>query len=160
MKHVSFAHNGKLVEVKTQANVLQALLVEQVPVKMACGGRGLCATCHVFVEKGADGLTPRTKKEERTLGLVGDATACSRLACQAQVLKDGVVVRLPKGLYIERTADLDSYIGKRAEVPLLHPVNGRILVEEGKIITRSVLVKLSSVDGDVQRMLANVQSTG
>lgn len=160
MKHVSFAHNGKLVQVHTQANVLQALLAEQVPVKMACGGKGMCATCHVYVEQGADGLTPRNKKEDRTLALIGESGPTSRLACQAQVLKDGVVVRLPKGLYVERTADLNELIGRRAELPLLHPVNGRILVEEGKIITRSVVVKLAGVDADVQRMLQASQTIG
>ena len=154
MKHISFSHNSRVVEVKTQANVLQALLAEQVPVKMACGGKGLCATCHVYIERGADGLTPRNKKEDRTLGLLGEADRTSRLACQAHVLKDGVVVRLPKGLYIEKTADLYDLVGRRAESRILHPVNGRVLVEEGKIITRSTVDKLAHVDIDMQKMLA------
>jgi ferredoxin len=158
MKHVAFAHNGKLIPVKTEANVLQALLAEQVPVTMACGGKGLCATCHVYIERGADALTPRTKKEERTLGLLAETEDCSRLACQARVLRDGVVVRLPKGLYIEKSGDLTSLIGRRAESRVLHPVDGRVLVEEGKIITRSVVQKLEHVEVDMQRMLAESRS--
>jgi uncharacterized 2Fe-2S/4Fe-4S cluster protein (DUF4445 family) len=121
---------------------------------MACGGKGLCATCHVFVERGQDALTPRTKRENRTLPLLGETSPNSRLACQAQVLRDGVVVRLPKGLYVERAADLDSLIGRRAEERVLHPVNGKILVPEGKIITRTIVRQLQNVDTDVQKMLA------
>ncbi len=153
MKALGFAHNNKTVEVKTSANVLQALLAERVPVLMACGGKGLCATCHVYIEGGAEGLSPRTKKEDRTLPLLGEADRTSRLACQAQVLKDGVVVRLPKGLYIEKSSDLRDLIGRRAEARVLHPVNGKVLVEEGKIITKSTVDKLTHVEIDLQRLM-------
>lgn len=154
MKSISFAHNGKVIPIATNENVLRALLVEKVPVLMACGGKGLCATCHVYVEKGAEFLAPRTKREERTLGLVHDSDKTSRLACQAKVLADGVVVRLPKGLYIEKSTDLNDLIGRRAEAPILHPVNGNIMVVEGKIITRSTVEKLAqSVDVDMNKLL-------
>ncbi len=153
MKAVSFAQSGRSAEVRTEANLLQALLVEQVPVKMACGGKGLCATCHVYVDRGQESLSPLTRKEERTLGLLGEADHSSRLACQAKVLREGVVVRLPRGLYIERTADLDELIGRRTQMRVLHPVTGRTLVEEGKIITRSVIEKLKQVDTDMQRLM-------
>ncbi|MCU0654013.1 MAG: (2Fe-2S)-binding protein [Polyangiaceae bacterium] len=157
MKTIALAHTNKPVVIKTNENILRALLVEQIPVVMACGGKGLCATCHVHVERGADGLSPRNKKEERTLGLLAEADATSRLACQAHVLKDGVVVRLPKGLYIERSSDLKDLIGRRAEARLLHPVDGRVMVEEGKIITRSIVEKLQQVDIDLQRILAQTR---
>lgn len=153
MKAVSFAQSGRSAEVRTEANLLQALLVEQVPVKMACGGKGLCATCHVYVDRGQESLSPLTRKEERTLALLGEADHSSRLACQAKVLREGVVVRLPRGLYIERTADLDELIGRRTQMRVLHPVTGRPLVEEGKIITRSVIEKLKQVDADMQRLM-------
>jgi ferredoxin len=153
LKTVAFSHNGKLVEVKTQANVLQVLLAEHVPVSMACGGRGMCATCHVYIERGLDALTPKAKKEERTLSLLAEATPASRLACQAKILKDGVVVRLPSGLYVEKSKDLYDLVGRRAESRLLHPVDGRVLVPEGKIITRSTVDKLTNIDVDVKRML-------
>jgi len=157
MKSVSIAQSGRVVHVTTEANVLQVLLAERVPVKMACGGRGLCATCHVYIERGSDALTPRNKKEERTLALLAESEPSSRLACQAKVLRDGAVVRLPVGLFIERTADLNELIGRRAEHRVLHPVDGRVLVLEGKIITRSVVDRLRSVDSDVQRLLVDTR---
>jgi ferredoxin len=134
--------------------VLRALLSEKVPVVMACGGKGLCATCHVYIDAGEESLTPRTKKEVRTLGLLHDAQPCSRLACQAQVLRDGVQVRLPAGLRIEKSEDLEALVGRRTEVPVLHPVDGRILVVPGKLITRSVVVTLkAAVDVDLAKMI-------
>lgn len=157
MKTVAFQQTGRVVQVKTEANVLQALLSEKVPVKMACGGRGICATCHVFVDRGQQALTPKTKSEIRTLGILGDAEPCSRLACQAKVIGDGVVVRLPRGLFIEKSTDLLSLVGRRAEEPVLHPVHGRVLVEEGKIITRSVVEKLRQVEVDLQGLLATTR---
>lgn len=153
MKTIAFAQSGRQVEVRTEANVLQALLAERVPVKMACGGKGLCATCHVFIERGSEGLTPRTKKEDRTLALIGEAEPSSRLECQAKVLRDGVLVRLPKGLYIEPTTDLKDLVGRRATDRILHPISGRTLVEEGKIITKSTVDKLSQVDVDMRKLL-------
>ena len=159
MKSLSFAHNGKSLEVHTQDAVLKALLAEHVPVIMACGGRGMCATCHVYIERGPiDGLSPRTKREERTLGLIAEATPQSRLACQAQVLKDGVVVRLPEALYIQKAADLTDLIGRRAESPVRHPVDGRVLVRGGHIITRSTVEKLSHVESDLQTLLTSTKS--
>lgn len=160
MKSILFSNNGKRVEVKTQANVLQALLSEHVPVTMACGGRGLCATCHVYVERGGDAVTPRSKREERTLSFLAEAEATSRLACQVKVLKDGCVVRLPAGLYVERAGDLYELVGRRAETRLLHPVDGRVLVPEGKIITRSMLDKITNIDLDLERMRIETREVG
>jgi len=153
-KSILFTQTGRSVQVQTEANVLTALLAERVPVKMACGGRGLCATCHVYVEEGEGSLTPRSRREERTLGLLSGANQSSRLACQAKVLAEGVKVKLPDGLFIENTADLEELIGRRAEAPILHPIDGRTLVQRGKIITRSTVNKLQSVDTDVKQLLA------
>jgi ferredoxin len=153
VKAVQFADTGRTVEVKTQANVLQALLAERVPVKMACGGRGICATCHVFVQAGASCLTPRTKREERTLSLIGESSGESRLACQAKVLGDGVIIRLPEGLYVAKSGDVEELIGRRADTRILHPVDGRVLVQAGKIITRTTAQALISAAGDVQALM-------
>ena len=157
MKTVQFAGTSKLVEVKTQANVLQALLAERVPVKMACGGRGICATCHVYVQDGAGSLTPRTKKEQRTLGLIDESRDNSRLACQAKVLTDGVVIKLPEGLYVAQHADIEELVGRRAELRVLHPVDGRVLIQAGKIITRSTAQTLMKVESDLQKVIKDTR---
>jgi ferredoxin len=152
MKRVWVAEDP--VEVPTRNRVLDALLVNQCNVKQSCGGKGLCATCHVYVTAGGDKLSPRTPREELALQMLVNKKPGSRLSCQAKVLGEGVRVELPTGRYIEDTVELESLIGRRAESSILHPVTGVMLVEEGKIITRSRILELNSVNVDVAEMKA------
>jgi ferredoxin len=152
MKRVWVAEDP--VEVPTKTRVLDALLANQCAVKMACGGKGLCATCHVYVEAGGDKLSPKTPREEAAIQMLVNKRPTSRLSCQAKVLGEGIKVQLPTGRYIESTVELESLIGRRAESNVLHPVTGVLLVEEGKIITRSRILELSAVNVDVAEMKA------
>lgn len=154
MKTVSLHPINRNPQINTNARVLDALLAERVDVMMACGGKGLCATCHVYVEAGMEALSPRTERESRTLGRLSGCAPNSRLACQSRVLREGVKVRLPEGLYVTSTAQLTDLIGKRASQRILHPIDGRILVEAGKIITRSYIMQLSDIDFDVRTAVA------
>lgn len=137
------------VTMATEARLLDALLAREVPVKMFCGGKGLCATCHCYVIENPQNLTPITQQEALTLAVLTGAQPNSRLACQAQLIGGDVEVELPKGLYIESVSELDSLVGKRAEQPILNPVSGDILIQEGKIITRTLIMQLSDVDFDI-----------
>jgi len=154
MKTVAFSGAGKSAEIETQQRLLDALLARQVPVKMLCRGRGLCATCHVHVEAGADALTPMTRQEKLTLAVLTGAKSNSRLACQAKVLSEGVEISLPQGLYAESFSDIEKLIGKRTTTPILHPINGRVLIQAGKIITRSAIADLSTIDLDVSAVVS------
>jgi ferredoxin len=56
-----------------------------------------CSTCHVYVEEGAELLTPASEDEEDILDKAFDVQMSSRLGCQAIIQKDGVVaVRISK----------------------------------------------------------------
>jgi len=152
MKTLRLDPINESVQVPTRTDLLQALLARDLPVLMACGGKGLCATCHVHIKAGADRLTPPTEREARTLLRITGADARSRLACQARVLGEGVVVELPEGMYVERAEDLMSLLGKRAETNILHPINGAVLVARGKIITRSRLEELKSLNVEMDNL--------
>ncbi|MDX2177317.1 MAG: 2Fe-2S iron-sulfur cluster-binding protein [Candidatus Sumerlaeia bacterium] len=152
MKSVELKPLGKSVMVKTNDRVLDALLAKELKVPMACGGKGLCATCHVWIGAGMDKLTPMTAREKRTIGLVTGADERSRLTCQARVLGDGVEVILPDGVFVQATADLESLIGQRATTNILHPVDMRVLITEGKIITRSRIMELKQLDVDMDKL--------
>ena len=154
MKRVALTTINRTPEIKTHARVLDALLAEEVGVMMACGGRGLCATCHVYVDAGQEALTDVTAREQRTLSRLTSVRGNSRLACQARVCGEGVRVSLPEGLYVVKQQDLESMIGKRPSANILHPITGRILAEKGKIITRSFIMQLSDLDYDVSTALA------
>ena len=125
--------------VETNGNLLSVLLNKDLDVLRECGGRGMCATCHIYVSDGMNNLSPMNRREQRTLEVITSCQQNSRLACQARVLDNGVVVELPPGMYINSLKDIEDLIGRRAEQDLLHPITGKVLVESGKLITRSTL---------------------
>ena len=152
MKTVSLMPINRKPQIHTQQSILDALLVEQVDVLMACGGRGRCATCHVFVDEGMDKLSAMDQRELRTINRLSGCGPTSRLACQARVLGEGVRVRLPKGMYISRDTKVEDLIGKRAQQNIIHPITGEILVEEGKLVTRHFIMKLKDVQMDLDKL--------
>lgn len=154
MKRLIFEPINESMQIHTQDSLLDGMLAKNSNILMACGGKGLCATCHVHVTSGSDQLTPMTEREERTLGRITGCSPDSRLACQARVLGDGVVVQLPEGVYIERGEDLNAYLGKRAKTNILHPISGEVLVKKGKIITRSRIEELSELEVEVKKIRA------
>jgi ferredoxin len=132
--------------IQTNGNLLSVLLNKDLDVLKECGGRGMCATCHIYVQEGSESLTPINRREQRTLEVITSCKPNSRLACQARVVGEGVVVELPPGMYVNSLQDIEALIGRRAEASLLHPITGAVLVEEGKLITRSMLKQLESAD--------------
>ncbi len=129
--------------VETNGNLLSVLLNKDLDVLRECGGRGMCATCHIYVKDGMNYLSAMNRREQRTLEVITSCQQNSRLACQARVLDNGVVVELPPGMYINSLKDIEDLIGRRAEQDLLHPITGKVLVESGKLITRSTLKSIS-----------------
>ncbi|MGI0494034.1 2Fe-2S iron-sulfur cluster-binding protein [Alkalinema pantanalense CENA528] len=125
--------------VETNGNLLSVLISKDLDVLRECGGRGMCATCHIYVKDGMDKLSVMNRREQRTLEVITSCQPNSRLACQARVMDNGVVVELPPGMYINSIKDIEDLIGRRAEQDLLHPLTGKVLVETGKLITRSTL---------------------
>lgn len=130
--------------IETNGNLLSVLLNKDLDVLRECGGRGMCATCHIYVTAGMESLTPVNRREQRTLEVITSCRANSRLACQSKVIGDGIVVELPPGMYINSLQDIEALIGRRAEQDLLHPITGEVLVEQGKLITRSMLKQLEN----------------
>jgi hypothetical protein len=76
----------------------------------------------------------------------------SRLSCQARILGEGVVVRLPEGMYIERAEDLLDLVGTRAERDILHPINGSVLIAKGKVIIRSRIEELKRLNVEMEQL--------
>lgn len=144
MKQVELVQLGKSMELKTESMLAQAQLAEQLGLLMACGGKGLCATCHVVVEQETEGaLSPITDREERALQRLATRCDGSRLACQAMIRGD-VKVRLPEGEYVDSIQSLEKMLGKRATKNILHPATGQVLIAEGQIVSKFVLKKLEN----------------
>jgi len=142
----------KAVAAEAGQRLLDVLERENVNVKKICGGRGLCATCHVYVSGDSNGLSAPTEREKLTLSILTGAQENSRLACQCKVQAEGLRLDFPDGLYVESFEDLESQVGKRTSSPILHPKTGQVLVEANKIIIRTQIMKLKdmdfSIDGD------------
>lgn len=158
MKTVVLRPLNDHVMVKTECSVLDTLLARKCEVSMACGGQGICSTCHVYIREGADALSPPSERERRTLALLTGSKGNSRLACQARVVGEGLVVELPEGMFIESVKELESLIGRRAEIPIRHPKDGRVLIEKDKIITKSRILELKDVNFNVLEARGNSTS--
>ena len=150
MKDVLLKPINERVSIETNARILDTLLAKECPVMMACGGQGVCATCHVYVNKGMESLTPMNEREKKTLSLLSGVSANSRLSCQCRIIGEGVEVLLPDGMYVQSFDELEALIGQRSKVPILHPADGRVLIREKKIITRSKIMELKDVDFDIK----------
>ncbi len=159
MKKVALQPLADSTLVETGGTLLSGLLRKDLNVLMACGGKGLCSTCHVWVKRGGENLSPVADRERRTLSLVADARPESRLACQCRVHGEGVEVEVPKGMYIESADDLVALLGTRAEVNILHPVTAAVLIAKGKLITRTMLEQSRGVAQDLQRARAGGAET-
>jgi ferredoxin len=141
--------------VETNGNLLSILLHKDLDVLRECGGRGMCATCHIYVQSGMEQLTTMNRREQRTLEVITSCRTNSRLACQARVLDNGVVVELPPGMYVNSIKDIEDLVGRRAEENLLHPVTGQILVQAGKLITRSTLNSIKNISFNMNDYYSN-----
>jgi ferredoxin len=138
------------VIVNTNENLLSLLLEKDLNVLQECGARGMCSTCHVYIKEGEASLTPLNKREKRTLEVITTCRTNSRLACQARVIGEGVVIEIPSGMYLSAIDDIESLIGRRAQEDILHPISGSVLVEAGKLITRSMITQLKETQGKVE----------
>ena len=143
--------------INTNDNLLSGLLSNELNVLRECGGRGMCSTCHIYIKEGMESLSPLNRREQRTLGTITSCNMNSRLACQARVIGEGVVVELPSGMYVSDIDDIEALIGRRAEQDILHPLDGRVLVEQGKLITRSMINQLKDTQVKVNEYLATTQ---
>jgi ferredoxin len=140
--------------VQTNDNLLSLLMQKDLKVLQECGGRGMCATCHIYIKDGMEQLSPMSRREQRTLEVITTCKMNSRLACQSRVVGDGVVVELPAGMYISQVEDIESLVGQRATQDILHPLYGTVLVEVGKLITRSMITQLQDTRSEVSQVLS------
>jgi len=92
MTKVRFVEQGLDVEVGAGESILHAARKVHAPEGDACGGVCACSTCHVYVEEGANLLSPAQESEEDILDKAFDVRHTSRLGCQAKILREGTVL--------------------------------------------------------------------
>src|SRR5512140_1285917 len=91
------ASGGPLtIDCKQGTSILEVAEECGARVGHACGGNLACSTCHVWVHEGLDSLPEVTDKENDIMDKAFDVRAESRLACQAKLGAQGVVVEIPE----------------------------------------------------------------
>ena len=75
-------------------SLLDVALACGVTIDHACGGVGVCGTCHVIVTQGQDNLSEADDDELDVVDQVPGNALGSRLACRA-VVKGNVTVTVP-----------------------------------------------------------------
>ncbi len=78
-------------DVPVGSSLLQAAQKADAPEGSACGGVCACSTCHVYVQKGAELLSPAEEDEEDILDKAFDVRLQSRLGCQAKIQREGEI---------------------------------------------------------------------
>jgi ferredoxin len=110
MAKVRFPEHNVEIEVPVGTSLLQASKLCGAPEGDACGGVCACSTCHVYVDTGADLLTPAEEDEEDILDKAFDVRMNSRLGCQAKIKQDGLLeLRISK-------ESLDAYYNEHPNV--------------------------------------------
>ncbi|MEY4549400.1 MAG: ferredoxin [Pseudomonadota bacterium] len=92
MTRVRFVDQNLETEVAPGTSLLDAARQAHAPEGDACGGVCACSTCHVYVEQGADLLSPAEENEEDILDKAFDVRINSRLGCQAKVRREGTIL--------------------------------------------------------------------
>lgn len=82
------------VDVRKGLSILDAAEECGARVGHACGGNLACSTCHVYVERGIDSLGEIADKENDIMDKAFDVRPESRLACQAKVSNEDLVVEI------------------------------------------------------------------
>ena len=97
---VHFVRDNKTARVKPGTSILHAGLALDLVMESACGEVCACSTCHVWVDQGANLLSPAEEDEEDTLDKAPHVRAGSRLSCQAKILRPGTIrVSFPPGAH-------------------------------------------------------------
>ena len=91
MPKVRFEPDGIEVDVPIGTSILDASRAAGAQVGSACGGVCACSTCHVYVKKGIELLSPAEDEEEDILDKAFDVRPTSRLGCQAKIEKPGEI---------------------------------------------------------------------
>ncbi|OUD13301.1 ISC system 2Fe-2S type ferredoxin [Thioflexithrix psekupsensis] len=96
LPHQDICPNGAEIQVKTGTSICRAALDNGIELEHACELSCACTTCHVIVREGFDSLTTATEQEEDLLDKAWGLEAESRLACQALIGNEDLLIEIPR----------------------------------------------------------------
>lgn len=96
LPHEKLCPEGAVIEVNPGITILDAALAHDIDIEHACEKSCACTTCHVWVREGGESLVPPSECEDDMLDRAWGLEPDSRLACQAVVGEEDLVVEIPK----------------------------------------------------------------
>jgi len=145
---ITFQPHGKRVEPIEGRTLLEAASDAGINIRSICGGEGLCGKCRVIVREGGQNLSLPTEAEKRALSRE-DLDNGFRLACQAKILKKGLIlVEVPRESQVDRQRLLLKGLEKKIR---FEPAVKRISLRLKEPSLRDVVA-------DVDRLLETLRS--
>jgi 2Fe-2S ferredoxin len=96
LPHPEYCPQGAQIQASAGTSVCEALLENNISIEHACDMSCACTTCHVIVREGFQSLNEMDESEEDLLDRAWGLEPNSRLACQAIVDRQDLVVEIPK----------------------------------------------------------------
>ena len=96
LPHADLCPDGAVIDAEEGKSICDSLLASDIEIEHACEMSCACTTCHILVREGFDSLEGSDELEDDLLDKAWGLEACSRLACQAMVAKEDLVVEIPR----------------------------------------------------------------
>jgi len=96
LAHEEICPEGAVIEVESGISICDAALNNGIEIEHACEKSCACTTCHVIIKTGFDSLEEASEKEEDLLDKAWGLEPESRLACQAKVADQDLIIEIPK----------------------------------------------------------------
>ncbi|MBI5752607.1 MAG: ISC system 2Fe-2S type ferredoxin [Hydrogenophilales bacterium] len=96
LPHVELCPQGAAIDAIPGKTICDTLLENGIEIEHACEKSCACTTCHVIVREGFESLPPAEELEEDLLDKAWGLEPTSRLACQALVMNQDLVIEIPK----------------------------------------------------------------
>jgi len=96
LPHPQRCPNGLEIEAPSGTSILNAALENGIELEHACEKSCACTTCHVIVKQGFASLADASDIEEDMLDKAWGLSSTSRLACQAKIAKQDLIIEIPK----------------------------------------------------------------
>ena len=96
LPHVELCPQGAQLDVPAGTTICEALLDNHINIEHACDMSCACTTCHVIVKEGLASLNPAQEEEDDLLDRAWGLEPNSRLACQALLGTQNLVIEIPR----------------------------------------------------------------
>lgn len=94
MPIITIKPSGKIVEMPVGSTLAAAVIAAGEPMVLKCEGKGECESCHIFVQEGRKSLSKIQRAENEQLDRIVGVGSKSRLACQATIGEEDIVIEL------------------------------------------------------------------